>query len=407
MNTARHNVRSTAFRLSSATQDRLKPVLRTALQTLAGTAIFLGSTAFGQVIRIHKEANVDGRQDVRLGDLAAISGADSRTAETLANLVVLPDVRESKSVRAEAILMAVIAQIGPGSLADHLQVAGSATCEVKLQTSTAGAAVQISAAAPVEQARQLFPEGPAPSMPSGAPSPQGLAPNAAATQSAAAPTLAKLLIAEIQQNLGAKPEDIRVSFNTSNLLLDQPTPAGKKWVFRPLTRSYLGTVQFEAQLVDGVRVVQKFNLQVEVLKHQQVLNAVAPLSRGDVVTREHFRVDEAWIDRQMPTLMQNEKDVIGLEALRPVAVGAMLDQRDFKPVEMATRGDAVSVIFMHGNLKVQMKGLAMESGKLHDSIQIRNDGTTDTYQATLIGKRLAVIGGLPDEAQEKQLRETR
>jgi flagella basal body P-ring formation protein FlgA len=240
-------------------------------------------------------------------------------------------------------------------------------------------------------------------MPSGAPAAQGMAP----TKAAPAATLAKLLVAEIQQNLNVGADDLRVSFSTASPALDQPTPAGKKWVFRSLTRTFLGTVQFEAQLVDGVRIVQKLNIQGQVLKRQEVLTAIAPLSRGDVVTKEYFRSDEAWLDRQLPTLLQNEKDVIGQEALRPVAVGSMLDGRDFKPVEMAARGDAVSVIFIHGNLKMQMRGFAMESGKLHDSIQVRNDGTNETYQATLIGKRLAVVGGVLDEAQEKQLRETR
>src|ERR1035437_4337841 len=100
---------------------------------VAGVVLMAGS-AFGQVIRMQKEIAVDVHQDVRLGDVAKVSGTDGKTAESLANLVILPDLRESRTLRAEAVLTAVIAQIGPGALADHLQVSGSATCDVKIET---------------------------------------------------------------------------------------------------------------------------------------------------------------------------------------------------------------------------------------------------------------------------------
>ena len=109
----------------------------------------------------------------------------------------------------------------------------------------------------------------------------------------------------------------------------------------------------------------------------------------------------------MPTLFGNGADVIGLESQRELSAGSMLDQRDFKPVLLANNGDAITVMFVAGTLKVQMTGRAQASGKLHDMITVRNDGTGQEYQATLIGKSLAVIGPTPDDATEKRLRETR
>ena len=367
--------------------------LHDSLRWAAAGVVLMAGSAFAQVIRIQKEVEAEPHQNIRLGDLATVSGIDARTAEGLANLVILPDIKESRGVRAEAVLMAVVAQIGPGKVADGLQVSGSATCEVKVgeQTDTRNLKPDIQHVKPETVAVKA--EKPA-------------AAGATDTKVADGPTLAKLAIAELQQNLGVGPEDLRVNFTSVNPLLDQATPAGKHWVFRPLTRTFLGTVQFEAQLVDGVRVVQKTSVQMQVLKREPVLIATAPLSRGDVVNKSHFRVDEAWMDRQIPTLFQAEKDAVGLEALRPVAVGSTLDQRDFRPVEMAARGESLSVLFMQGNLKVQMKGVAQQSGKLHDSIQVKDDTTREIYQATLIGKRLAVVGQV-DEKLEKQIRETR
>ncbi len=42
-----------------------------------------------------------------------------------------------------------------------------------------------------------------------------------------------------------------------------------------------------------------------------------------------------------------------------------------------------------------------------DLVQVKNENTNETYQATLIGKRIAVVGGTLSEADEKLLREAR
>ncbi len=54
-----------------------------------------------------------------------------------------------------------------------------------------------------------------------------------------------------------------------------------------------------------------------------------------------------------------------------------------------------------------MNGRAMQTGKLHDQVRIRNEETREEYEAILIGKSLAVVGGTLTDAQEKLLRETR
>jgi flagella basal body P-ring formation protein FlgA len=357
-----------------------------------------GPGAMGQVIRLNAKAAAEVRQNIRLGDIATVKGTDTSTAETLENLVILPELGGSRSIRAEAVLLAVITQVGPGSLADHLQIAGSATCDIEVgkpETSS----VKGSPSATL-QAQSPANPGATP----GQAANQAAAPDARG-KPAAAPLLSQLITSELEQELAAGPDDIRVSFDTMSPLLDQAPPGNRKWVLRPLMRVPLGSVQIDAELVEGVRVVQKLSIQVQVLKRETVLVAATPIARGSVVTQSNFKSEDSWMDRAMPTLLREQKNVIGLEALRDVAVGSNLDSRDFKPVSMAERGDTVTVIFIHGNLKVQMKGRAVGEGKLHDTIQVKNEVTNEVYDAVLIGKRLAVVGGTLDEAQEAKLRE--
>jgi flagella basal body P-ring formation protein FlgA len=382
--------------------------------------LLIGANAFGQTVRLRDKVVVSADEDVRLGQVATISGTDARTAERLADTVVLARGTGDavRSLKAEQVLMAVIQQQGPGGIANRLQIAGSASCEVALGASaapaggpnniathepaTAGAgeggsdrAIAMAVVMSTEPAR---PE-PADASPRATPSTVAEAPNRQ--------TLARLLMQHMREENAAGEDDLRVSFETISPLLDQVAGPKQKWQFRPLNRTTLGTVQYEAQLIEGVRVVQKTNVQMKVLRRAEVLTAVATILRGDVITKEHFKVEEAWLDRKMPTLLVRDADVLGLEAQRPVAVGSMLDQRDFRPVELAPRGETLTVIFIAGSLKVQAKGRAMESGRLHDMIKIRNETTGETYQATIIGKSLAVAGGNIDAATEKALRDGR
>ena len=101
--------------------------------------------AFAQLVRVHATATVEKGQDVRLGDLATVTGAegDHHTAELLANTVVLAGVTTTEKVDTDAILLALVSQHG-AALTNRLAVEGAATCEV---TVTAGG-TDIAAATP-------------------------------------------------------------------------------------------------------------------------------------------------------------------------------------------------------------------------------------------------------------------
>jgi flagella basal body P-ring formation protein FlgA len=368
---------------------------------VAAAVLLVAGDVFGQVIRLQREAKAELKQNVRLGDVATVSGTDAKTAESLMNLVILPELAGERAVRAETVLMAVIAQVGPGTLADKLQVSGAATCDIQIGTKAAPIAPKtVKTLPPVAAA-------PAPAATPVVSNSTKAAPAKPPVIDPKTPTLSKLIVAQMQQDLGIGADDLRVSFDTVNPLLDQGAPAGKRWAIRTMSRSPLGTVQVEAQLVEGSRVVQKLSVQMQVQKREMVLVATGPIVKGDVMTKSHFKAEETWSDRKMPTLLTNAKDVIGLEANRDLSAGSNLDSRDFRPVAMAAKGEAISVIFMHGNLKVQTKGRAVDGGKLHDAIQIKNEATNELYEAVLIGKRLAYVGATLDEEQEKKLREAR
>lgn len=367
------------------------------------------STVHGQVIRLSTQAVVVRGQDVRLGNIATITGTDPRTAAALADTVVLPAVNGNKTIRAESVLMAVIAQWGAQSTATQLQLSGAEVCEITLSDLTAKPSVPvIAAAAPAvaplvaSPAAAVAPAAPVVVMASAsnntppAESPSDDAP--------VAQTLSQLITTRIAHELGVGPSDFQVVWETLNPFKDSVAPDGGQWEFRPLTRTFVGTVMWDVEAVKGSRVTQRMTIETKVLRREMVLTATADISRGDPVLKGSYTVEEAWLDRDSPTLFNNEKDALGLAAQRNIVAGEHLDKRDFKPLLLAQRGDTITVVFVSGSLKVNMRAQAIQEGRLHDFINVQNDTTHEKYQVMLIGKKLAAVGPLTD-AQEKELRE--
>jgi flagella basal body P-ring formation protein FlgA len=359
---------------------------------VAGMLGVMALPGVAEVVRLRGNVVVERGADVRLGELATVSGGGTQ-GEKLANVVVLSGVQGPVKVKAEAILMAVISQQGAAATND-LEMSGAATCEVKL-----------AGAAPAAQVSAALAQVAAPPAPVLAAKPTEAAPAKSATASAAGPCLTDLIRARVIKELGVKAEDVHVDIETINPLVAEPLPAGRNWLIRPLTRTFVGAMQFEAQLVEGEKSLQRLTVSVDVEKKAKVVVSTQPLGRGDVVSAAAVEEREVWLDRDMPTLFDASADVVGLEAKVPVPAGTRLDQRDFKACEMAARGDAITVVFISSSLRVKSQGKALDGGKLHSMIPVLNEQTKEQYQAELIGKRLAVVGGPLSPDEEAKLRE--
>lgn len=379
----------------------MRSLVLLALLGLVGTG---GGTAWGQSVLVRSEARITGAV-VRLGDVALLEGFSAGQTERLGQVELASDVATTRTIKAEQVLGALLTQDLPRETMLRLQVRGAASCAVvrddARQTEVAGATGGTSALGVMNVAAQrTVPVVPEAGTVVGA---AGMGSPIVAGE-VKSTTLAEQLTQQVLTQLQLAREDVRVSFETVNVLLEQSVQAGQKWQIRPLNKTQVGTVQWEAQLLEKNRVLARLNVQAKVLQRRHGLVAVVPLARGDVLAAEHFREEERWVDRCNPAQQVTAKELIGLEALRPIALGAALDSRDFKPAELVARGQIVTVYAVSGGLKIKTSAKALQAGKLHEQISVQNDKTGDKLAATVIGRGVVVVGTL-DEKMEEQLRE--
>ena len=362
-------------------------VMLTAMMVLA-----MGTGAMAQTIRLKPLATAELRQDVRVGDVASVTGAG---ADALANTVLVAGIEKPMQVKAESVLMAIMTQRGTSG-AGNLQMGGAAVCEIDLKGQDFGIKGDIKGVAGVILDKK--PENPGGI--GGETGSKGEVGGKGIGGATGGETLRNVIVEKLLKDSGVGAEDLRVECNTTNPLVDSPAGSGQRWLVRPLTRTLLGAVQFEAQLAEVTKVVQRLNVLTDVRRRQRVVVTTAALKRGTMVTAEMVKYEDAWMDRNVPTLMAAVGDVIGLEAQRDVDAGSQADQRDFKPLLMAHKGDQVTVVYVAGPLEVQIRARALADAKFHDVIDVRTE-SGEKVGAAMVKKGVGVVGAMTEEQEKK------
>lgn len=375
---------------------------KTIFSLIVGMILLAATSTQAQTIRLRDQAKVDVEAGgtVELGYIATIEGTTPTLAETLAKTILIKKFPGEGKVRAEEVLCAILAQSNDPSLAARLKVSGAAECVVSGQATSATTTSENTIPATGIQAnRAVTADVEKPVVTAAV---MNIKPESKTTS--APQGLRGLLEQAVLTELGVKADDVRITFETITPWLNQKAPAGQHWMFRPLTRGYLGTVQWEAQLLQGSKIISRQIVQAQVLQRVDALISVGAIQKGKVLTAADLTTEERWLDRKMTTLVFKASDMVGQEALRGVSAGSLIDQRDFRPVEYVGRNETVTVFFVAGGLRIKNSARALESGKLHDRITLRNENTGEKFEATIIGKRLLAVGAIDDKT-EQQLRE--
>ncbi len=338
-----------------------------------------------QTLRLRQEIRTSGGP-VKLGQIASITGIPDRLADRLARLVVIPQGSHARQISAAQVLFALASHGHLRGLLSTVQVSGADRCKIirtggnkpnrKAPTANLWANARVSLGAP-------------------APAPK----TAAAASASVKPgvpkmktvTLAGLLRKRILHRLHCTGRDVRMTFQTLSPVLDQPLLPGQTWHFHIISGQYLGIVEFDAKLLGNSQLLRQLFATVLVHKKIRAMVSSVLIRRGDVMTAVDFKPQPRWIDRNMPTLFTSAKMLVGQQAIRTISPGTMLDQRDFKPVELVHRGETVTVHIVSGDMHVKTTATARQGGGLNAIIALKN-ANGKTFNAVVIGRDQARLG---------------
>lgn len=145
-----------------------------------------------------------------------------------------------------------------------------------------------------------------------------------------------------------------------------------------------------ARLVSAGRTLGEWNLPVRAQLWAEVFAVRQPVARGELL-------DAAVLEPRRADLLRDKDavpattDLAPLSASRPIAAGALLTWHDVARRALVQRGSRVDVVATYGALTITMRGLAMQSGALGETITVRNPESRRDFSAVVTAENQARV----------------
>ena len=142
-------------------------------------------------------------------------------------------------------------------------------------------------------------------------------------------------------------------------------------------------VQVRIEAAGGRQVAQGW-LSVVVVGEARVCVAAHSLEKGQLVRWGDVRLE--LIDcRQLngSSLIDFPRRAV-FEVVRPVVAEQPLNKQDLRPHRLVARGEMVTVVLEHENIRIITRGVAMSPGCQDQLIMVRNPVSRRTYQARVV-----------------------
>lgn len=114
-------------------------------------------------------------------------------------------------------------------------------------------------------------------------------------------------------------------------------------------------------------------LSVPGLAHGADVIAERTLPRGTVVTADDI------------TNSEDASDLIGLETIRTVRIGSIIEARHLQTPRLVRRNEMVTLIFTSGRLRMETKGRSLGEGGEGDVVTVMNSNSRKRVSGRVIG----------------------
>ncbi|MFW6059099.1 MAG: flagellar basal body P-ring formation chaperone FlgA [Phycisphaeraceae bacterium] len=194
----------------------------------------------------------------------------------------------------------------------------------------------------------------------------------------------------IQQLAGVPRDELRITFNERDAeQLDRSAWAGR-YEIEPRTSRAIGRVLLSVRRYEAGKPVERFTIAADVQRRAEVVIVTRHLSRGDRFTGDALKQRTVWLDDDRLPL--NDVSLVAdQQAASTMNTDDYVYASDVRSPILIQRGELVTVRCLSGNLVLRTVGRAAEDGAMDEVIRIRNEGSRETFRATVTGRLQAVV----------------
>jgi flagella basal body P-ring formation protein FlgA len=320
---------------------------------------------------------------VRLGDVAKITADNTKEAERLAALPLMPAPAPGteRFIRMREVQDLLAAH---GEAMDQLRFKGELLVEVTSPEKIATTAKQATNNDMQSVRRAAWTSG----------SSATLATEAATDSdtSQVRDELNRQFVAYLTHASGQKA-DWHVLFNVPGQQLASLPADPTAWKITGGAAPWIGKQRLMVSFTAGERT-DNFIVPANVSMPTPTVVAIRPIDRGAVVTAADVEIQERDATPPIagrPIPLTSTDKLFGMEATRSIQVGDVVLSDSVQPPVLVKRGDTVTVYARGGGIKVKTIARAKENGSLGQPVQLESIETHKTYDAVITGTREAIV----------------
>ncbi len=332
---------------------------------LAVGAVVLASigAAHAGTVKLRVQATLPPDAPVTLGDVAELEGDD---AASRAGLVLAPSAAEFAGARAwrEFTIADLRTALGEQKISlSRLALSGSA-CTVRLAVGRE-------------------PEAPAPAPPrvNGPERPDLSGP----------PTIRSIVSRGLLDFYGVDPESLRVAFDPRDVAFLDRVEDTRRVSIAPATTEGSARGVVRVRVFDGDRLADDRTIRADVELLRRVLVMKSDVRRKGVLGESDVNEVETWIRPGGSEPVAAIEDAAGSVARTRLEAGAVLRKDQLEPPVMIRRGELVQVHCLGERYEVDLVARAVRDGRVGELIELRVDGSKQTFAARVDGRARAVM----------------
>jgi flagellar basal body P-ring formation protein FlgA len=162
-------------------------------------------------------------------------------------------------------------------------------------------------------------------------------------------------------------------------------------VIVPGRNALLGPTPFTLAIHVAGKVEKQLHGTAYISIAQEVVSLVRPVAQGEIITADAVSRTQVQVTQPLRQAVLQPEEVIGKRAQRSLADNAPLSTRDVAASPVIQKGDLIHIVVESSLIKVSTPGVALEAGKLGDTIRVKNTSSNREIRAQVIDKQTVRI----------------
>lgn len=203
-------------------------------------------------------------------------------------------------------------------------------------------------------------------------------------------TMRELLISDAALQFNLPLDVLQVTFNPA----DEKVLAlsGPQFKFNVNSRRLynLGDVSWDVQIITDTGS-KKVTVAANARAWQKQAVVTRPLAYKQVIRDTDLSEQRVLVDHLPDEPLATIQQSIGQQAARELKPGMILTSRMIDPVQLVQTGQLVSVTLNQGGISIKTVLRATESGAYGQSVHVKNESTSESYEAIVTGPQEATL----------------